>query len=133
MHSLLLMQELETRLTGYLERGASIEAELLTAAAAVLPEDVRRQMPPELKDILLRGSVDKRVSSSVPTRQEAADVPIASVTKSQTRESLPYQQLRLANTRHSPSVERFKDRFTCFSQLQGSSRCLASLAFVLAV
>ena len=78
------LQEIEARLTEYLQKGASLEAELFTALADVLPQDVKENMPPELKDILLRGSIDKQVPPTPPTYQEASAVPIATVAKTQT-------------------------------------------------
>ena len=73
---------METRLARFLQKGASLEADVLTAFADLLPEDVRRNMPPELKDVLLRGS--RQVPTTAPTLQEAVAVPIATVAKNQT-------------------------------------------------
>ena len=78
------MQEVEARLTEYLQKGAALEAEVLTAFAEMLPQDVRDGMPAELKDVLLRGSISKQVPPTPPTRQEAEAVPIATVARNQT-------------------------------------------------
>ena len=78
------MQEVEARLTEYLQKGAALEAEVLTAVAEILPQDVRDGLPAELKDILLRGSISKQVPPTPPTRQEAEAVPIATVARNQT-------------------------------------------------
>jgi hypothetical protein len=80
----ILAKEVETRLARYLQKGATVEAELLTAFTSLLPEDVKRNLPAELKDILLRGSVRGQVAPTPPTYQEAAAVPIAVVAKNQT-------------------------------------------------
>ncbi len=82
--SVAFFQEVETRLARYLQKGATVEAELLTAFTSLLPEDVKRNLPAELKDILLRGSVRGQVAPTPPTYQEAAAVPIAVVAKNQT-------------------------------------------------
>ena len=79
-----LLQELEARLTEYLQKGASLEAEFLTAFADLLPTDVRQNLPPQLKDVLFRGTVDKQVPPTPPTRQEVEAVPIATVERNQT-------------------------------------------------
>ena len=76
------LQEVETRLAKFLQKGATLEADVLTAFADLLPEDMRRNMPPELKDVMLRGS--RRVPDTPPTLQEAVNVPIATVAKNQT-------------------------------------------------
>lgn len=78
------MQEIEARLAQYLQKGASVEAEVLTAFADMLPQDVKDNLPAELKDVLLRGSLDKQVPPTPPTYQEAEAVPIAVVAKTQT-------------------------------------------------
>ena len=78
------MQEVEARLTEYLQKGAALEAEVLTAVAEMLPQDVRDGLPAELKDIFLRGSISKQVPPTPPTRQEAEAVPIATVARNQT-------------------------------------------------
>lgn len=75
---------MEARLAEYLQKGASVEAEFLTAFADLLPQDVKDNLPAELKDILLRGSIDKQVPPTPPTYQEAQAVPIATVAKNQT-------------------------------------------------
>ena len=85
------VQELELRFTSYLQRGAAVEAEFLTAITSFLPEDVQQQFPPQLKDILMRGSTNKRVPESLPTVEEAQAIPIATVAQNQTGR-LPYKQ-----------------------------------------
>lgn len=75
-------------MTDYLQKGASVEAEILTAIADALPQDIRDSLPAELKDILLRGSVNKRVPSTMPTYEEAEAVPIATVARNQTGEQI---------------------------------------------
>jgi len=78
------MQEVEARLAKYLQKGAALEAEVLTAVSDLLPEDVRQNMPAELKDIMLRGTLSTQVPPTPPTYEEAATVPIATVAKNQT-------------------------------------------------
>jgi len=80
----ILVKEVEARLAKYLQKGAALEAEVLTAVSDLLPEDVRRNMPPELKDIMLRGTLSKQVPPTPPTYEEAANVPIATVARNQT-------------------------------------------------
>ena len=83
------MQAIEARIASYLQRGAAVEAEVLTVLTGLLPDDVQQQLPGELKDILLRGTANKRVPPTPPTYEEAQSVPLASVAKSQTGESEP--------------------------------------------
>ena len=83
------MQAIETRIASYLQRGAAVEAEVLTVLTGLLPDDVQQQLPADLKDILLRGTANKRVPPTPPTYEEAQSVPLASVAKNQTGEGEP--------------------------------------------
>lgn len=80
----ILVKEVEARLAKYLQKGAALEAEVLTAVSDLLPEDVRQNMPAELKDIMLRGTLSTQLPPTPSTYEEAAAVPIATVAKNQT-------------------------------------------------
>lgn len=45
-----LLQELESRLAEYVEKGISLEADILASASAVLPAEFQQMVPQELKD-----------------------------------------------------------------------------------
>jgi hypothetical protein len=87
------MQEVEARLAKYLQKGAALEAEVLTAVSDLLPEDVRQNMPAELKDIMLRGTLSTQLPPTPSTYEEAAAVPIATVAKNQTGASPAFHRM----------------------------------------
>ena len=79
-----LSQEVEARLAGCLQRGAALEADVLTAVAGLLPADVQQQLPSELKDVLLRGTVTGQVATEPMVYEEADYMPTTTVAANQT-------------------------------------------------
>lgn len=61
---------------------------MLTTATAFLPEDVKQQLPQQLKDILFRRNSNSRATPTPPIVEEPQFVPIATVAKTQTGEEL---------------------------------------------